>query len=83
MGAVRATAEEVNAQKDKKPAKRKAVKKIFDDRLKELNKLLKESKDEILEEVYNREGGFGRQSLKDRTGICSKGHSRKNQKLDI
>lgn len=64
VGAARADAEEANAKKTKKADKRKVVKKAFDERLKELSRQIKTDQEGILEEAYNKEGGFGREALK-------------------
>ncbi|MEZ4885805.1 MAG: N-6 DNA methylase [Chitinophagales bacterium] len=64
VGQARADAEEANANKTEKADKRRVVKKAFDEKLKELIRVIKEQREKILEEAYNREGGFGRQAFK-------------------
>lgn len=64
VGTARAEAEEAAASKSTKVQKRTAAQKAFTDRQRELDRLLRDKRDEMLEPEYGREGGFGRQALK-------------------
>ena len=64
VGGARADAEQAASKKSDKARKRKVVQKAFDDRQRELDRLIRDKSDEILEPEYRREGGFGRQALK-------------------
>jgi len=64
VGMAKVEAEEANTKKTKRTDKIKDVKKVFNDRIKELNKLFKINQEKVLEEPYNKEGGFGRQIFK-------------------
>ncbi len=64
VGTARANAEQVASGKSAKAQKRATAQKAFDDRQRELDRLLRDRRDEMLEPEYGREGGFGRQALK-------------------
>lgn len=63
VGTARAEAEEAATSKSTKAQKRTAAQKPFADRQRELDRLLRDKRDEMLEPEYGREGGFGRQAL--------------------
>ena len=64
VGGGRAEAETAASNKAKKPQKRQAAEKAFADRRRALDRQLRDKSSEMLEEEYDREGGFGRQALK-------------------
>lgn len=70
VGTARADAEQQASDvkkingKPNKVEQQKVVRKVFSDRQREMERLVRENRDRMLEPEYSREGGFGRQAFK-------------------